>query len=99
MCKSFENESGVTLPLKFFDPLGMSKAAANRGSNQKKSTCACGEFLMQKKVFSSIRRLIWVVLMEFHGVSEHGGTQDDSNGQLLSKLQNLVTVSIKSHEF
>ncbi|CAL1148385.1 unnamed protein product [Cladocopium goreaui] len=25
VCKSFENESGVTLPLKFFDPLGMSK--------------------------------------------------------------------------
>ena len=25
MCRSFENESGVTLPFKFFDPLGMSK--------------------------------------------------------------------------
>eukprot|EP00438_Fugacium_kawagutii_P006232 Skav208381 [mRNA] locus=scaffold3508:70718:86061:+ [translate_table: standard] len=25
VCKSFENESGVTLPLKYFDPLGLSK--------------------------------------------------------------------------
>ena len=24
-CKSFENELGVTLPLKYFDPLGLSK--------------------------------------------------------------------------
>ena len=25
VCKSFESESGVTLPLKYFDPLGLSK--------------------------------------------------------------------------
>ena len=25
VCKSFENELGTTLPMKYFDPLGMAK--------------------------------------------------------------------------